>query len=172
MILNMIILLILAIGFLTGWRKGFVVEVLNLIGFIASMTAGVLFTGPIAAFVNQFIDRSGGSNSAHLMIKLFIFVVLFSLVWQVIRILRRVLNPVTKLPLINQANAILGGGINLITKYLVIFVMLNVLILLPSQGIQNQYQQSAVSQWIVRQTPVLSEKLANFWTSNSNEEGI
>ncbi|MFT8742739.1 MAG: CvpA family protein [Lentilactobacillus hilgardii] len=123
----MIILLILTIGFLTGWRKGFVVEVLNLIGFIVSMTVGVLFTGPVASFVNQFIDRSGGSNSAHLMIKLFIFVVLFSLVWQVIRILRRVLTPVTKLPLINQVNAILGGGINLITKYLVIFVMLNVL---------------------------------------------
>jgi len=67
------------------------------------------------------------------------------------------------LPVIHQVNSLAGGLINLVIRYVVIFLTLNLLILLPIQGFQNSYQASPVAQWIVKQTPVLSKQVFTWW---------
>ncbi len=172
MIFNLVIGLILVLGFLVGFRRGFVTEVLSLVGFLISMTAGFLLTTPITNSLIHLFLKDDYADGWHMIIRLIVFTLLFSTVWQVIRIIRRGLQPVTKLPVISQANALLGGGVSLITRYLIIYIILNFLILFPNQEIHQQYNESAVSQWIVKQTPMLSQKLVDFWTSHTNEGAL
>lgn len=173
MLLNIAILLILIAAFWRGMKKGALNELLNLAGVIISITAGLLYTAPITAFLkNWLLAWINGDQGQLPLVKLIVFIALFTLGWQVIRLIRRLLSPIVRLPVISQANSLAGGGINLVTHYLLIFVLLSFLILLPNQKLQQVYDQSVISQWIVRQTPVLSEKLTNFWISNSNEEGL
>ncbi|MFD1126362.1 CvpA family protein [Lentilactobacillus raoultii] len=169
MVLNLIIMAILAIGFWTGWRRGFVNELLSLVGLVISVSAGFLLTDPVMTFISYWFSHS---DKNHPLFKVIIFIIVFSLAWQVIRVLRQLFNPITKLPVISQINSLLGSGISLVIRYLLVFILLNFLILVPSQEIQQQYNQSVISQWIIKQTPILSEKLANFWTTNSNGENL
>lgn len=172
MIFDVGIILILIFGFLRGLHRGFVSEVLSLLGFLAATFIGIVGTGPIANFINGAIFQSGQNETAQLIIKWVVFAVLFGLVWRIVRLLRDVLGPLTRLPLLRQLNSLLGGVADFIIKYLFIFILLNFLLMFPSQNIRDQYQQSNVSQWIVKKTPILSDEMIQILDQHSSEVNV
>lgn len=96
----------------------------------------------------------------------------FGFVWRIVRLLSDLLSPITRLPLLHQLNALLGAAADLLIKYLFIFILLNFLLMFPDQSIQEQYQQSDVSQWIVKKTPILSDKMIQIWNQHSSEVNV
>ncbi|MSE21161.1 CvpA family protein, partial [Lactobacillus parabuchneri] len=48
----------------------------------------------------------------------------------------------------------------------------NILLIFPSQTIHEQYQDSSISQWIVKKTPLLSDKMIQIWDENSSEVNV
>ncbi|GHP12633.1 bacteriocin transporter [Lentilactobacillus fungorum] len=169
MIFNIGICLILVIGFLRGFHRGLVVALFNLVGWLAATVSAILFTAPLVDFVLQIDPNWSPNATIRLIIKWLAFLLIFITISSLVRIVRDLIRPVTKLPLISQANAILGALMNLISHYLLIFILLNFLLLLPSQTIQQQYDQSTLSQWIVKQTPGLSNKMIQIWTEHASE---
>lgn len=172
MVFTIGIILILGFGLLSGLRRGFVVEILHLVGFVVATFVSVLYTTPVADFINGLIGQTSSAQSTSGIIKWIVFVLLFGLVWQIVRLLRDIITPITKLPIIHQLNSLLGGVANLIIKYLVIFILLNILLIFPSQTIHEQYQDSSISQWIVKKTPLLSDKMIQIWDENSSEINV
>ncbi len=152
MVFSIGIILILIFGFLHGLSKGFVAEVLSLIGFVLATFVSIIGTSPIADVINNAIFQGSDNETAQVIVKWVIFVLLFGIVWRIVRGLSNLLSPLTRLPIIHQLNSLLGGAADFIIKYLFIFIVLNFLLILPSQSIQDQYQQSPVSQWIVKKT--------------------
>ncbi|MGF2386027.1 CvpA family protein, partial [Lentilactobacillus otakiensis] len=65
-----------------------------------------------------------------------------------------------------------GGIADFIIKYLFIFILLNFLLMFPSQSIRDQYEQSDVSQWIVKKTPILSDEMIQIWDQHSSEVNV
>ncbi|KRK89154.1 CvpA family protein [Lentilactobacillus sunkii] len=172
MIFSIGIILILIFGFLRGLHRGFVAEILSLIGFVLATFVSLVATSPIAAFINDAVFKSGDNQTAQLVVKWVIFALLFGLVWRLIRVMRNLLTPLTKLPIVHQLNSLLGGFADIIIKYLIIFILLNFLLIFPSETIQEQYQQSEVSQWIVKKTPILSDKMIQIWNQHSSEVNV
>ncbi|QGV25424.1 CvpA family protein [Lentilactobacillus kefiri] len=166
------IILILIFGFLHGLSKGFVAEVLSLIGFVLATFVSIIGTSPIADVINNAIFQGSDNETAQVIVKWVIFVLLFGIVWRIVRGLSNLLSPLTRLPIIHQLNSLLGGAADFIIKYLFIFIVLNFLLILPSQSIQDQYQQSPVSQWIVKKTPILSDKMIQIWNQHSSEVNV
>lgn len=169
MIFTIIIILILVFGFTRGLHKGLVVEILNLAGILLSTVVGFIYTSPIAEFALNWLNHGNSTLGTQRAVKWLIFGILVIGVWQIVRLVKSILIPVTKLPVIHQLNALLGGGINVLSSYLLIFFLLNLLLMIPNQAIVNQYEQSTVSQWIVKQTPILSDKMIQIWDEHSNE---
>lgn len=172
MIFSIGIILILIFGFIHGLHRGFVSEILSLIGFVLATFVSLLATSPIAAFINDAIFQRGDNQTAQLVIKWVIFALLFGLVWRLIRGMRNLLAPLTRLPIVHQLNSLLGGFADFIIKYLIIFILLNFVLIFPSETIQEQYQQSQVSQWIVKKTPILSDKMIQIWNQHSSEVNL
>lgn len=172
MVFSIGIILILIFGFLHGLSKGFVAEVLSLIGFVLATFVSIIGTSPIADVINNAIFQGSDSQTAQVIVKWVIFVLLFGIVWRIVRGLSNLLSPLTRLPIIHQLNSLLGGAADFIIKYLFIFILLNFLLILPSQSIQDQYQQSPVSQWIVKKTPILSDKMIQIWNQHSSEVNV
>lgn len=79
MIFTIGIILILIFGFFRGLHRGFVNEVLSLIGFLAATIVSIVGTSPIADFINQAIFKNGGNQTAELIIKWVIFAFLLGL---------------------------------------------------------------------------------------------
>ncbi|MGF2383704.1 CvpA family protein [Lentilactobacillus otakiensis] len=172
MIFSIGIILILIFGFLRGLHRGFVNKILSLIGFLAATLVSIVGTSPIAGWINQAIFQSGQNETAQLIIKWVVFAVLFGLVWRIVRLLSDLLAPITRLPLLHQLNSLLGGIADFIIKYLFIFILLNFLLMFPSQSIRDQYEQSDVSQWIVKKTPILSDEMIQIWDQHSSEVNV
>lgn len=172
MVFSIGIILILIFGFLHGLSKGFVAEVLSLIGFVLATFVSIIGTSPIADVINNAILQGSDNETAQVIVKWVIFVLLFGIVWRIVRGLSNLLSPLTRLPIIHQLNSLLGGAADFIIKYLFIFIVLNFLLILPSQSIQDQYQQSPVSQWIVKKTPILSDKMIQIWNQHSSEVNV
>ncbi len=77
----------------------------------------------------------------------------FGLIWQVFRLIKQVIIPVTKLPVINTVNGLLGGAVNFVIVYLVIFVLLFIFAQMPIETWQVAIRHSEVAQFILDKTP-------------------
>jgi len=179
LLLSLIILAILIFGFRRGYRRGLVLQVLTTIGYLVVWIVARVGAKPLAAGIGQFVgnlslDSSVSAVAASQSSSFFLNGLAFSAILTVgYFIVHRVaygLNKVTWLPVIHQVNSLAGGLINLVIRYVVIFLTLNLLILVPISGFQSSYQSSSVAQWIVKQTPVLSKRVFNWWLTEQKQK--
>lgn len=164
MIFTWVILILLALGVFSGYRRGFVAVLMSLIAYIVAWLVAMLLSQPVAQFLYQTFSSNHDSTILvpHLLSGL-VFLVLFSVVYGIVRRIGRSLNLITKLPVIHLANALLGAAINFVVRYLLIFLTLNILLLFPSEWIHSQYANSQISQSIVKDTPIMSKQIIQNW---------
>jgi len=171
-LLSLGILLILGFGFHRGYRRGLVLQVLTTVGYLIVWLIARVGARPLATGLGQFVgslslNSSASAVTASQSSSFFLNGIAFSAIltvgYFVVRRVSYVLNKVTWLPVIHQVNSLAGGLINLVIRYVIIFLILNLLILLPNTSFQQSYHASPVAQWIVKQTPVLSKQVLQWW---------
>lgn len=172
MVLSLIILAILIFGFRRGYRRGLVLQILNTIGYLIVWIVARFGAKPLASGIGQFVGNLSlnssvstvtASQSSSFFLNGIAFSAILTVGYFIVHRVANLLNKVTWLPVIHQVNSLAGGLINLVIRYVVVFLTLNLLILLPITGFQQSYQASPVAQWIVKQTPVLSKQVFNWW---------
>ncbi|GAX08890.1 colicin V production protein [Secundilactobacillus silagincola] len=158
------IIIILALGLISGYQRGFVAVVISLLAYIVAWVVATIFSQTLANFLfHAFTSSNSVTVPVPRMLSGLVFFVLFSFAYSVIRRIGRDLNLITRLPLIHSVNALIGAALNFIVRYLLIFLVLNILLLFPNEWIQSQYQASPVAQNIVKNTPVMSKQLIQSW---------
>ncbi|GAX01022.1 CvpA family protein [Secundilactobacillus silagei] len=162
------IIIILALGLISGYRRGFVSVLMSLIAYILAWIVAAIFSQTLAQFLFHTFTSVNTAVPMPRMLSGIVFTVLFGLTYSVIRHLGRDLNLITRLPVIHTVNALAGAAINFIVRYLLLFLVLNILLLFPNQWIQTQYQTSPVAQKIVKKTPVMSKQLIRTWQQHNN----
>jgi uncharacterized membrane protein required for colicin V production len=169
MIFTIVILLLLVSAIFRGFHRGFVIEMLHLIGTVVVLLFARLLYQPVGAAISNLLTGLNlieGSAMSTLIINLIAFFVLISLGWSVIRLLGRVSRSITWLPVIKQVNSVAGGAVSFVITYLVIFVVLSLANLVKTDFIQTQMNNSPLATYIVKQTPGLTSQylshLVNF----------
>ncbi len=172
LVLSLIILAVLIFGFRRGYRRGLVLQVINTIGYIVVWIVARVGARPLASGIGQFVGNLSlnssvsavtASESSSFFLNGLAFSAILTVGFFIVHRLANGINKVTWLPVIHQVNSLAGGLINLAIRYVVIFLTLNLLILVPISGFQSSYQASPVAQWIVKQTPVLSKRVFSWW---------
>lgn len=168
MILTILIIIILLRRWFRGYRLGLVgLIILTLSYFVALILArlGAHFVGSLLVKFGPSLPNTGWtSNVSPLMInsatEFFYNGIAFILIFILATYLsHRLLNHVgwlTSLPIIGTLNRWGGGLVNLVWGYLLIFVLLMVLQVLPIQLWQSQLATSDLAQWILSRTPGLT----------------
>lgn len=158
------IIIILALGLISGYRSGFVTVVMSLLAYIIAWLLATVFSQKLAEILfSTFTSVNTSTVAMPRMLTGTVFFVLFSICYTLVRHVGRDLNLITRLPLIHSVNALLGAATSFIVRYLLIFLILNILLLFPSQWVQQQYQVSSIAQSIVKKTPVMSKQLMKQW---------
>lgn len=119
--LDIIIIVALAIGFLLGFKDGFVRKLIGIIGFITAVVIAILFS----TFVGRLIESTFGIEFylAEIMAGLLLFIAIMI----VTTILKRVIHPFDKVNnLINQMVGGFVGIIQLLFFISAIFLLLNI----------------------------------------------
>ncbi|BAP86034.1 colicin V synthesis protein [Paucilactobacillus hokkaidonensis JCM 18461] len=173
MILTIGIIIILIISFSIGRHRGLVRMVLGVVSYLIALflaKTGSTVVGDKLADLFPILKTStqnAGStlndgNGNQFFYNGIAFIVIFIIVLFLCRWITRRFNLITKLPVIHQLNAILGGLINFGLTYITIFFLLTIFQVWPSTWWQAQITTSGLASWIINNTPVLSQQVV-YW---------
>ena len=164
-VVDVIILLMLGMGAVVGFKRGFLRQSVQSIGGILTVVLAFIFRGPLAAFLFQMFPAFNfkgifdGISSLNIlvyeviafMILLMIFGLIFRIVLAVATFIEKFLNATIILAIPSK---ILGAAMGLLEAYLMVFIVLFILTL-PVFNL-SLINQSKYKDKILAGTPVVS----------------
>lgn len=174
--IDVILMLLLILGILRGLKRGLVVQVFHLVSFFVAFFIAGRFYSELAEVLEMWIpfpplNRENWAffsevfsleNAYYNMIA---FAVLFFGTKIIFSIITSMLDFVAELPILSFVNGGLGAVFGFIEQYLVLFIFVFVLSMLPIEYIQQLLEQSSVAQFMIEQTPVYSSRIMSLWFS-------
>ena len=171
----MIIVILLIIGFIIGFNRGFIMEVLHLTGSIIAFIVAALYYNDLASRITLWIPYPDFGD--HPALQLFFdvinaeaayykgiaFVIIFFLTKIFLQILANMLDFLARIPIIRQLNVWAGGFLGFIEVYLIIFIVLYIGALLPIDTIQTAIEGSTLAKGIIEKTPLISNQIKEMW---------
>jgi uncharacterized membrane protein required for colicin V production len=179
--LDLIILIVLFAGIITGLRRGFIVQIMHFVGFFIALIVAYINYKKLADVFVYWVPYPGFSENAPSILGLdnidvdqtfyraLAFVVIFFIVKIVFQILASMFNFIAYLPVLNTMNRFLGMILGFVEFYILLFIALYILALVPLAQIQSLMSGSIFAGLIVEHTPILTNMLQNWWyiyTSN------
>ncbi|MGM8215550.1 CvpA family protein [Bacillaceae bacterium W0354] len=172
---DLLLIILLALGFLIGLKRGFILQLLHLTGFIVAFLIAILYYKELALKLelwipypkmseNHFwgmIAESGFLEGA--FYHGIAFFIIFIIVKIIMQIVANLLDFVANLPILNSINNLLGAAIGFIEMYFIIFVCLFFISLVPVEMVQNMIDNSGIASFIIEKTPIFSSQLKELW---------
>jgi uncharacterized membrane protein required for colicin V production len=175
--LTLFILLILAYGFYTGAKRGLLLQILYSVGYFISYIVARMYYKELASHLELLVPYPSATPTTKLVFfnqevtldldQAFYAAVAFLLLllagWLVVRFLGIFLRALTSVPLLKEANWLLGGLLSLIVVYIGVFLILTMVSMIPTDSIQNLFRNSFLARTIVEHTPVLTKQIYQLW---------
>lgn len=173
--IDLILLLVLVIGFFIGFRRGFVLQVIYFAGFIAAIVVAYLYSDDLAPFLKLWVPFPKPSNDSAFSLlfdtfdleaayyRAVAFAVLFFGTKITMRIAGSMLDFLADLPILRTINGWLGGALGFVEVYLVVFILLYLGALTPIDSVQSIMNDSVLAKGIMEHTPIVSGKIKEFW---------
>lgn len=172
---NLILIVLLLFGFLMGLKRGFVLQVFHLVGFIGSFIIAILYYKDLASKISLWIpypNISGEGSWAVFLDNLPLetafynavsFILIFLASKIILQIIASMLDFVSYIPLLSTINKFGGAILGFLEVYLYVFILLYILALTPVMAIQTRIQDSSIALFIIEHTPYLSDKMRSLW---------
>ncbi|WP_019154756.1 CvpA family protein [Robertmurraya massiliosenegalensis] len=173
--LDLAIFIILLFGFLVGLKRGFILQLIHLGGFIVAFVVARMYYDQLAPKLTLWIPYpSFGSDSAFQLLldngnlevayyRAISFVGIFFAVKIAMQIIGSMLDFVANLPILKMLNVWAGGILGFVEVYLVLFIVLFISALLPIEVVQNALGNSGLANMIVEHTPYFSSQIKEIW---------
>jgi len=117
-ILSLILLVVLIIDMISGYKKGFIRVAIDIIGTLLALFLSFRYYGLAGEFVSRFI-----SGMSLIIRNIVGFIIVFALVGIAIEVLGHVLSIIMKLPGLSLLNRLAGAVISLVKTYLILSVI-------------------------------------------------
>lgn len=173
--IDLIIIILLIAGVLTGVGRGVLYQLVNLVGLVIALIVAVLGYKALAEKFVMLVpyptvsDETAlkfGMEGADLMqtfYNVLAFVLIFFVVKFVFKVIASLINFIQHIPVLGGFNRILGGLLGFIQVYLMLFLLLYILALLPVASIQNFIDSSILTNLILKYTPLISTMFQHLW---------
>ncbi len=164
---DFILILVLVLFALDGWKKGFIRTLLNLSSTVISLVFGIILYNPISKLlresslgdfveenVYEFLLKSGEEllktdiavkTASSIVVNTISFIMVIILAKIFITILSKVLNIAARFPVIKQANKVLGVIVGIFSGLIVCYIAVGVIKNLSSNEIISQINESIES---------------------------
>ncbi|MFE4759747.1 CvpA family protein [Bacillus mycoides] len=176
--IDIIIILLLVMGFFLGLRRGFILQLVKLTSFIIAYLVAYWYCKDLAPALAKIIpypfDKNvsvpewiDANNIEGVFYQAIAFIVLFIITKIALSLLGNLLNMFAEIPVLKQVNSVAGALLGFLEVYIILFVLIIVGSILPIEQIQTPLQKSSISKIIVDDTPILSEKVKELWQTGS-----
>jgi uncharacterized membrane protein required for colicin V production len=169
--LDWIVLAVLAVSFLFGYRRGFVMQLVSLLGLFVAWLTAYLFYDDLAPWVARvvpvqtFADYTGydfvlkGFRLENYIIGTISFALILVGVKIALSAAGHVLNLLVKVPGLNMLNRWSGGLLALLEAALLASIALNIMAVMPYDSVQAFTNGSRAVQWSMEWLPALFGKM-------------
>lgn len=173
--LDILILILLVAGLVTGAKRGLIVQLIHMTGFIIALIVAYTYYKPLADKFVLWIPFPAVTAGSKLTIAVdsldldqtFYRIIAFALIFIVIKfalqLLASMFDFLKYLPILGFVSNVVGAVLGFIEFYFLSFVLLYVFALLPIDFIQNLISNSILTGWMLEHTPILSETMKNLW---------
>ena len=173
--LDLAVLIILCFGFLMGLRRGFILQLIHVTGFIIASIIAYLYYDQLAPKLTLWVPYPNMSTNLTLpslfdhvnledaYYRAIAFVVIFFAVKMLLQIIGSMLDFVAQIPVLKQLNILAGGVLGFIEVYLIMFILLFIAALLPIESIQGPLIDSILVEFMIKHTPILSQLIQDLW---------
>ncbi|MDF2789397.1 MAG: rane protein [Neobacillus sp.] len=173
--LDLAIILLLVFGFFIGLKRGFILQLVHLTGFIIAYIVANLYYDDLAPRLTLWVPYpnlgttsplkllSENGNMEEAFYRAIAFVIIFFAVKILLQIIGSMLDFIAHLPILKQINVWAGGILGFAEVYLVLFILLYIAALVPMEFLQKPLDDSIMGNLIVNHTPFLSEQIKNMW---------
>lgn len=173
--LDLAIILLFIIGFFIGLKRGFILQLLHLAGFIISYIVAYKYYDILApklklwvpyptmgetSSLSMFASSTGLEDAFY---RAFAFVAIFFVVKVIVQIIGSMFDFIAHLPILRTLNVWAGGILGFMEVYLILLLLLYISALLPVEAIQKPLESSVIAEAIVKHTPIISEQLKELW---------
>ena len=180
--LDLILLLLLLSGFFIGARRGLILQIFHLTGFIVAFIVAsknyahladnikLWIPYPSSADANSFFSAFSHLNLESTYYRAIAFIILFiavKIVWQIIG---SMLDFLADMPILRTLNRWSGALFGFAEIYLILFLLLYVGAITPYMGIDKAVDHSYIAHVMIENTPVLSEKVRMLWLDFSGNK--
>lgn len=163
MILTIVILGALVIAFRQGMRRGMVALLLKVLGFIVIACLSLYLAPSVGQRLQAFVALQGVSFGFYQMLAFWLVALIGGLIF---RWISSILNMTVKsLPLISQADSLLGGVVSFLMMYGVIFFLLLLAASWPNDTLNAAVNDSIAAEFILTNTPLISQQIMDNWLS-------
>lgn len=169
--LDLIIIILLLFGLFLGLNRGFILQLLHLIGYITAFIVAAMYYDDLAERLELWIPYKEISNDSTwaqflqalplemAFYSIVSFAIIFFAVKIILQIIASMLDFVASIPIIKTVNKLLGAVLGFLEVYLITFVILYVLVLAPVDGIQTMINNSWIAMFMLENTPYFSNKV-------------
>ncbi|GKS81849.1 hypothetical protein LPAF129_15350 [Ligilactobacillus pabuli] len=168
MLVSLIILLVLLLGFRYGFKRGLVQTLLSILGYLVVLGLALYFSGGVGGFLLKYLPNldqqvGNGETITRLFYRILAFWIIAIVGGIAFRVVTRTFTSITKLPLVSQLNSLAGGIVWLAVAYVLTFFVLLLLATSPTSPVQNSLSSSPVAQFMLKETPIFSQRVWNEW---------
>ncbi|MCF6092516.1 CvpA family protein [Microaerobacter geothermalis] len=172
---DLVIVLFLTGSLFMGFQRGFIRQSVQLAGFFLSLWIAYRFFPAISPVLKTWVPFPSIKENAFLdfvtdvfqletmFYNAIAFALLFFTARLVIRFLGNLLHFVFQVPVLATANRFLGLILAGLESLFIIILVVNLITVLPFQGLREPVIDSQSGSLILKQTPYLTEELQKWW---------
>lgn len=173
--LDLLILIFLVAGLITGFRRGLIVQAIQMFGFIVAFVVSYLYYKDLAAKFVLWVPYPGVTSDSTLAFSIgeldlettfyqvLAFVLIFVVVKFGLQLIASMFDFLKYLPVLGFVSQLVSAILGVIEFYISIFFILYIAYLLPIDFIQAFIEKSIFAKSMFEHTPILSEKVKNWW---------
>jgi len=173
--LDILILLLLLAGLFVGAKRGLIVQLIHMTGFVIALFVAYTYYKPLAEKFVLWIPYPAVDSGTTLTIaidrldldqtfyQLIAFALIFFVIKFALQLVASMFDFLKYLPVLGFFSKISGAVLGFIEFYIILFIVLYILALLPITPFQNLMQNSTLASYLLEHTPFLSEKVKEWW---------
>ncbi len=173
--IDIILLILLIGGIIVGAKRGLVVQLIHMIGFIIALVVAYKYYKPLSEYFVLWIPYPAvNENSQFTLVveqldleqtfyQLLAFALIFFVVKFALQLIASMFDFLKYLPVLGFFSKILGAVLGFIEAYILLFIFVYVFALLPLDAVQSRLENSGIAQYMLEHTPYFSEKVKEWW---------
>lgn len=173
--LDLFILVVFIISLIIGAKRGLIVQLIHIGSFLIALVVAVIYYKPLADKFVLWIPYPGFTEGSTMTLvldsldvdrtfyRVFAFALIFFVVKISLQILGSMFDFLTYLPVFSSLNFVLGAVLGFVEAYLILFIGLYVIALLPIESIQAIVDGSWITGLMLEHTPIITNLFQDWW---------